>query len=292
MKSKEILVRYLLGELSPADQEGLEEQYFVSDQRWAELQLAEADLIDSYLRNQLSQSQQQRFEEHFLASPRRRQRLEFARVQMEASSLPHNGMPAAASVRPAPRGNSWFLRGFAIAATGLAIALIVIGIQNLRLRDRLTGSQSRERDLQQRLATSQTANRSNTQNPEATGPAGLATQNLPAVSLLLAPGALRGPETAIPRLSVSSVPSTVLLLLQLQDDRFAEYDVAIRTPEAKNIGNLKALKPSKLPEGGSVVVAKFESKIFAPGDYAVILSGHNGAKRSEVIDSFRFTVTR
>ena len=73
------ILRYLLGELSEAEQERFEDEYFADPQLFQRLQDARNDLMDSYARNELPRDQRAQFEQYFLASPRRRERVEFAR---------------------------------------------------------------------------------------------------------------------------------------------------------------------------------------------------------------------
>ena len=77
-----VLRRYLLGELSEAELDRVEERLFAAADRDSEEQLspAEDELIDSYVRGELSASEREHFESWFLTSPRRRERLELART--------------------------------------------------------------------------------------------------------------------------------------------------------------------------------------------------------------------
>src|SRR5687767_9095632 len=70
------LVRYLLGLLSPQDEEQLEERYFKDPALQEEIEATADDLIHSYLSGGLSAEERERFDAHFLASPAQRERLE------------------------------------------------------------------------------------------------------------------------------------------------------------------------------------------------------------------------
>ena len=74
------LIQYLLGELSPADRDGLEDRYFSDDALHDQLLAIEEELIDAYVRGQLSSQQRADFEQSFLDSPERREKLAFARA--------------------------------------------------------------------------------------------------------------------------------------------------------------------------------------------------------------------
>jgi hypothetical protein len=78
------LVRYLLGELSEAASERLEELSVVEDTVAERLRLVEDDLVDAYARGRLSGGHLTRFEAFYLASPQRRRRAAFARRLADA----------------------------------------------------------------------------------------------------------------------------------------------------------------------------------------------------------------
>lgn len=77
-------VKYLLGELTEAEQARLEEQFFHDAALSEALSEAEDDLIDQYAREELSPHERERFEGHFLISERRREKVKFARALLQA----------------------------------------------------------------------------------------------------------------------------------------------------------------------------------------------------------------
>lgn len=78
--NEELLVRYLLGELSEEEETRLEDRYCADDDLHEHLQAVELELIDRYVNNELSKTEQERFEEYFLSVPERLQEIEFARA--------------------------------------------------------------------------------------------------------------------------------------------------------------------------------------------------------------------
>jgi len=76
--------RYLLGEMTEADQARFEESFFHDVELSELLSDAENDLIDAYVREELSPRERERFERHFLVSERRREKLELARALLQA----------------------------------------------------------------------------------------------------------------------------------------------------------------------------------------------------------------
>lgn len=78
--------RYLLGEMTEAEQARFEESFF-DDVELSELVSdVENDLIDGYVREELSPGERERFERHFLVSERRREKVELARALLQAEN--------------------------------------------------------------------------------------------------------------------------------------------------------------------------------------------------------------
>jgi CHAT domain-containing protein/Tfp pilus assembly protein PilF len=79
-KNEALLRKYLLGDLSEADEQVFEEQV-LADEELLDLLLAEEDeLIDDYLGGGLSARERERFEAHFLSTPERFRCLNFGRA--------------------------------------------------------------------------------------------------------------------------------------------------------------------------------------------------------------------
>ena len=97
-----VAVKYLLGELSGAEQRRFEERYFADDHIFEEFLIIEDELIDDYVQEKLSPSERERFERQFLTSPMRERRVRFSRaligfVTQTQGELPrkHHRVPGA-----------------------------------------------------------------------------------------------------------------------------------------------------------------------------------------------------
>jgi anti-sigma factor RsiW len=77
---EDLIKRYLLGELSAAEQTALEDEYFLDRAKYDQLRQAEDDLIDSYTRGALAPADRERFEEAYLTNPQRRRHVKFSRA--------------------------------------------------------------------------------------------------------------------------------------------------------------------------------------------------------------------
>lgn len=82
------MVKYLLGELSPEQEQRIETAYFADDLFFERLQAVKEKLIDDYLHGNLSAEDLCAFEQNFLASPAQREQVEFAHSLMTSLSNP------------------------------------------------------------------------------------------------------------------------------------------------------------------------------------------------------------
>lgn len=83
----QIIIRYLLNELSESEQERFEEAYVKDDGLFEQVQSLEEELIEDYVKGDLSWRKRRLFERHYLASEQRRARVEAARQLGEVCSL-------------------------------------------------------------------------------------------------------------------------------------------------------------------------------------------------------------
>src|SRR5262245_51818201 len=77
---EDLIKRYLLGELSAAEQTALEDEYFGDESNYDRLSKAEDELLDRYARGSLSEADRERFERSYLTNPRRRRHVMFAKA--------------------------------------------------------------------------------------------------------------------------------------------------------------------------------------------------------------------
>src|SRR5262245_26910248 len=78
-KNENTLRRYLLGDVSPAEQEQVELWLMSDDEAYDVLVAAEDDLIDESLNGNLKSADLERFNNYFLAAPERKRKLQFDR---------------------------------------------------------------------------------------------------------------------------------------------------------------------------------------------------------------------
>jgi hypothetical protein len=115
------LRRYLLGQMSEAEESRVERAYLGSDDALEALLARQDELIEEYLAGELEPGERDRFERLFLASPQRLERLVFLRA-LEDRAAPRLRLV------PAPGARSWVR-----AAAGLAVVAVasLLGVRAL-----------------------------------------------------------------------------------------------------------------------------------------------------------------
>ena len=78
--SDDLIVQYLLGELSENQQVELEDLAFQDAVLLNNITAVEHDLIDDYVAGQIRDGRRERFESHFLTSAERRNKVAFAKA--------------------------------------------------------------------------------------------------------------------------------------------------------------------------------------------------------------------
>jgi hypothetical protein len=308
----ELLIQYLLAELSEEEQEGVEQRYIGDPEFYEQLLAVEDDLIDAYALGELSQSRRTSFESHFLRSPERQARVGFAKAWMAYVS------PQSKAARAAPktlrrRPFFGFLRfeSWPLTLRVAAAVLVILGgawltAETLRLRNRVEQTElqraeiernqrqleqqvDEERRRSQELSTQLERERNArdlqtaTQLPTEQSPPGI-------ISLILTPGLVRGAGGA-KRLIIPPEARQVSLHVDFTQGDYESYSVVIETVDGRPIWSKSALKAqSRGP--GKVVVVQTPASLFATEDYILTLSGVNGARPPEEISKYFFGASR
>jgi len=299
LPNRELLFRYLLGDLPQEERRRIQEDTGAIPALREHLQEAESDLIDAYVCERLSEAQRGQFESYFLNSPEKRERVEFAQILLS---------PAVRSMAPAPEFSEFardrrtfhpradspvlsFTRwGWAMATLALAIAIVFMVTQNVRLRAALDRSTSSEVNSQNQIANLKNQiSQLHRTDTAATVPMGLGAE----VYLLLSPGQQRsGEDSNGPAiLKFASLP-TVALTLELEQDRYPQYEVQVATSDGKEVLHKRGLKSQMSSHGDHVIVARLSSELLAAGDYIVKVSAQSPSGERRNVDAYAFTVTR
>lgn len=322
--SEDLIVRYLLGDLSEEEQAQIEDRAFRDQQCLQNIQAVENDLIDEYAQGKLTGSERRQFEGRFLASAERRRKVEFARAF--ASVAPEFiEKDTLTAVSPVP--TSWqsalgaFLRGlrpaakFSLAAAAL---LILIGgpwlmVQSFRLRAELAGlrqeqetrarqeealrqqiadERARSEDLSARLQRERDESEEIIRELERKQQesAAQSAQSIVA-SIVLMPGLSRG-GGARPNLVVARTARRVRLQIVIEpEDEYRRFRVELRAKGGRQVwaeDNLSARRG----RAGQTVVINLPADILSAGEYELALKGVADDGRTEDVGYYYFDVSK
>lgn len=309
-----LMVRYLLGELSEAEQMEFAAQYFTDDKLYEQLCAVEVDLVDDYVRGELPANEREEFERHYLASPRRRQKTEVARVLL---ALDDSTAPRARATTDQPSVRWWqswlsFLRGPRLAmvlGAAAAVLLLVAGswlaIKTFRLQaqvERLRADQvaraQRETEWQ-RAATEQherseqlskELERERKERQSSTPATAAPTTSTPVMtSFVLIPRLTRDQGEA-KRLIILPGVSLVQFQLSLSKrDEYGSYRAVLRTASGDEVWSQIGIKAHRQGSGKTVLL-QIPARLLARRDYVLTLSGVTASGEVEDLNDYSFRV--
>lgn len=316
-RPEDLIKRYLLGELSAAEQTALEDEYFLDRAKYEQLCRIEDELIDDYAAGTMPKVDRGRFERSYLTNPQRRRHVEFskafARVLAEES--------ARGSARDLRRGKNrswWSQLSETLSGSRLSLRLafiipaVLLGIGGLwfvaetsQLRSRLAEAQ-REAETQQQLAKTQARKiaeleaQARTQAEEqkelqvqlqSVKDNGGSRAAPASFIFALATGVLRDPGQGPPTLVIPKGVEDVGLQLNLAEIKFPRYWVKLLTVDGREILSRKDLR-STSDRSGDFVLVRIPAQKFASGDNIVSLSGITSTGEVETLSKTILKVRR
>jgi hypothetical protein len=304
----DLMVQYLLGQLSEEEQEQVEQRAFEDDEFYRQLLEVEDDLRFAYAQGTLPLARRELFEKRFLIFADERKRVALARDMIAE-------LRQAQVERKASSGwLSWF---FGSASTGMrfamAAALLVVvsgliwllfetarmrgEIENLRaeraaadrqLDERIAEERARAEQLDKQLEEERDRRAQLEQELAMSGRQAEEESARPSVlALLLSPGLIRGGgETK--RLVLPPGVEHVRLRLELTGDLSSTYRAVLMNSEGNEIYTRTALRA----RGGArpVITLSIPARILAEDDYELRLTGLDPAGQPERTASYYFTV--
>jgi hypothetical protein len=258
------LERYLLGHLSPDEEERVEVEYLAGEEAFALVQEAEHDLIDDYVAGHLSADDARRFEVRLLPRPEMAERVAFARALQAGRAparrraVPHWLASAAAAV-------------LAVVSTGLAAGLVREERASAQARE---AAQSRIGDLERALAAQRA-------RIEAPPPAPART---PSPVFELRGGTSRGPGGGVNEVEAPPAGWVPLRLL-LDGHLYPSYEATLETAA----GQVLARPPVVRIEAPAAAEIMVPAALLKKGAYVVVLYGVDGRSPEEV-EGFTFQV--
>ena len=282
------LTRYLLGELSEAEQTDLEQRYFNDSELFDELAAVRTDLIDEYVRGELPPDLRERFEK-FLRGARSREQVTFAEALARAKAARE------VEISRPPVGRSSFREFFTSYRTPILAAaatlLLVIGLwaaYTILVRERPQLQQA------QTEPPSMPATPTEISSPKLSNPSPVAspTQTTPLESkavfatFVLTSGLVRGSSDG-QKLVISKDVTHLKLQLMTEGAHLKNYEAVIRTPEGVEIWSNK-----QLPETGGVVTISVPANVLKNGDYLVRLSGRTAENANASAGNYYFRLEK
>ncbi|MBS1790837.1 MAG: hypothetical protein JST85_24180 [Acidobacteria bacterium] len=266
-----VLRNYLLEkQLSEAERDKLEEEYFCKNELFIALLDAKDELIRDYWNENLTAEDRLRFERCFLSQPSCKQEVELARFFRPSTAITNPSI-----VKEAP---SWWsgLLGFAKAhqvgfrlAAATAMVMLVAGAW---LSWHLLRS-SPIQEFKASLPNSQLA------------------QGQEVVFLNLKPRSLRslGKDTTA---KIGRITRAIELKLEVGPEPFQSYQASVRNKAQESVEILKENLPGPAKEeaGKPIVVLQIPAVRLQPGDYLVKLSGIGADEVKMHIGSYDFEV--
>jgi len=260
--SEKHVFRYLIGDLTDAEQEETERRLLADESSFEALQVAEDELIDAYVRGELSAEDRERFQEHFLRTPSRRERLQFARAFHQALH------EKTATSEELPWWRAFFiLPRIRLPLAAAALLVVACGLWILVERWRPDdGARA---------------------GPGA--PASPPVSAGPIASFVLSPGLLRD-SAPPPRLVLPAGVAAVEMRLELEAGAaLSDYRCRLETAEGVLIRD--GVQPA-IAIPGQAVTLRLSPELLASGDYILTLSGRAANQPYEVVASYSFRVIR
>lgn len=322
----EMAIRYLLGDLSEEDQTQLEEQFFLDERKFEELEIAEDELIDRYVRGELSIKDRKSFEQRML-SRRIVERVDVARIlAKKIASLPQT-QAIVEPVQPLPavtadasggwwrnlfgptRGMSSLRPLFAASLMLLimtSVALVFIWIKWRDDTSRLVQQQGQQEELGRQIAEQRAKygelegsleklrqEREEQEKREARYLEQIEelqrqTQSL-ALSFTLFPGSVRGPSDSKNKVVIQGSVSIINLDLDVGAGDYSRYDAYVQDSETNTISKHPGLKP--VPRrGGKYIRCAVAAKRLRPGVYNVHVEGVTTPGHTQNFEDYQFQV--
>jgi len=309
---EDLIKRYLLGELSAAEQTALEDEYFGDEFKYDRLSKAEDELLDRYARGSLSEADRELFERSYLTNPRRRRHVMFAKALarvVDENLTARRAAPQASGRERIERPDtrlSWLShlgrlpRGPRFALSITAALLIGLGgawfvIETSRLRARLAEA-LRESETQRRRAQTQARQIADLEAQykqlaeererlqaqlQAAKEKASPTPRGASVFFALSLEAFRGSGGQESRkLIIPRGAEEARLRISLPAHEFPSYQVMLLTVDGREVFAGKGIRPRAAVKG-DVVFVSIPARKFANGDNVISLSGISDAGEVE-----------
>jgi hypothetical protein len=324
---EETCERYLLGDLSDAEQAQLEEAYFADDALFERFLAVKDELLDAYARGELTEEKHARLEQHFRATEPRRQQIDEAQDLIRAATAAArktaiaDGEKTGTITRKAK--SSWresladmfWLRPLAWQSALVVLLLLILG-----------GVWTLIRYRQRRQAELASSEKAKPQPPQATSPPVVAGNNAPSpvptdstANLKPPPGMNVTPRptpktsgTPAPSFSSAQIASLTLLPVATRDiseentlvldpamrlvrlrlvfrkNGYRSYGAKLTTLDDRPVWQNRGLKA----DSSKSITLQLAPALLQQQDYLLTLSGRTAGGQLEPIATYYFHVMR
>jgi hypothetical protein len=301
-RQENLVRRYLLGDLSEAEQTALEQEYFADSEKFEQIWALENELVDGYVRGQLRDQERTLFERHYLTTPNHRQRVAIARTLVQtadATIVAEVAEKKDRAIEPTPIASWWsnLLAWTPQLAWGGAAALLLLALGGWwYLRSTAPTEQIAQQPTSSPApsvvapAPQSSALPSTPDSPGQASPTPLPQSSVqsavaPVFAVILA-GSLRNAgdlqQVVIPRGT-----KQMWLEMKLEGDDYPTYQIKLR-----RLGGAETLSQAKPAADKKSVVANLPASQLAAGDYTVTLSGVNRAGEVEEVNRYYLRVSQ
>jgi hypothetical protein len=275
-----LIRKYLLGDISNEEQEGIEQRLLVDEDFTEELSMTRTEMVDDYVAGNLSAKEKQEFENHFLSTPEHVRIVEIGKAlnnRLEDQSRD-------SAIRNSPALPRYRIRSLNVIISLTACAILAVAAYFVwdLVRDRQPNNNpANEAQKQRRILENELV--------KLNRPATSAQTSFAVVSLNLKPILVRdigeNRSVVIPR-----NPSIVRLRLELPVVKYQTYATSLQTDDGVDLGAIDGLMASTL-NNGKVVVLDLPSWLIRPGSFQIKLTGVLPSGQSEDITRYPFELT-
>ena len=279
--SDDELVRYLLGDLPPAEAERLDERSVTDDEFALRLRELENDLVDRYARGEAFDVSLEQFDRLHRGSSHLRDKVQFAQALHALTST----AAADGRVAPAPATGALASASNRLAWQSLAAAAVValaaagyLGIRNLQLGDELRQLDTRRVALERQHAELQRE----LEQARATPAPGRA----PITATFLLPAPRRGIPTEATTISLPRGADQVTWHLQVESDAYSIFWAALRDLATSRIVWRSGDLAAETSGSDRVVTVAIPASALVNERYAIELSAIDSRGSAELVGHY------
>ena len=284
-----LMIRYLLGSATEAEQLQIEERFFQDDDAGLE-----DELRYEYAQGGLTSEQRKQFAARFLKAAKDRSKVELAGSVLGKLDQVRGETPAAVETRQAKP--SWFASLFAsprlsFGAAAAALFIVAAGswfaLDSIRLRQEVARLEQQQKQIatnaQQQVAQARQGEQQVRQELDAERARGKETvkKNPPAIfGFLLVPGLVRDAD-GIKRLAIPRGVAEVAFQFDVKvKGDFASYRAELQDLDGTTLWSGKAPRP----------FVSIPARVLSPGDYVAVLKGITASRQAHDVGEFYFQV--